>query len=111
MDNWHEENQEDEAGKNKILKSIKLREPGQEEKWLQDAEPGEEGQSWEDTTFERGHALHSDSPTPSRSISEKGFRQELEGRLVIGVDVEENRTHGHTHQEEQTSLASILPIS
>lgn len=42
------------------------------------------------------------------SISEKRFRQELEGGLVKGVDVvrKENRAHGHTHQEEQTSLAS-----
>lgn len=43
-----------------------------------------------------------------RSISEKRFRQELEGRLVMGVDVvrKENITHRQTHQEEQTSLAS-----
>lgn len=43
-----------------------------------------------------------------RSISEKRFRQELKGRLVMGVDVvrKENIMHGQTHQEEQTSLAS-----
>lgn len=42
-------------------------------------------QSWEDTTSERGHALHSDSPTPSqeqasaRSASDEAERQVSDG--------------------------------
>lgn len=105
VDNW----QEDEAGKNKILNSIKLRAWGRREVATgcraRSRRPKLEGHHFWKRPCSALRLSNSESGVSAR---EKRFWQELEGRLVMGVDVvrKENRAHGHTHQEEQTSLAS-----